>query len=108
MIAAPGEASVEIASCGRPAPGVVVSIAPAEGAVIDAAGAPAANGQAHAAVAMAPEDPSGARVGEICVQGESVTAGYWNDAAPAGVRCVPATSASSGKASSMSAGARRS
>ncbi|MGA3982307.1 thioester reductase domain-containing protein [Ralstonia nicotianae] len=84
VIAAPGEASVEIASCGRPAPGVVVSIAPAKGAVIDAAGAPAANGQAHAAVAMAPEDPSGARVGEICVQGESVTAGYWNDAASAG------------------------
>ncbi len=83
VIAAPGEPSVDIASCGKPAPGVVVSIAPAKGAADAAASVRAANGHAHAAAAMPPQDPSGVVVGEICVQGESVTAGYWNDAAPA-------------------------
>ncbi len=83
VIAAPGEPSVEIASCGKPASGMLVSIALAKGTAADAADVGAANGCAHAANGTPLQDPPGAVVGEICVQGESITAGYWNDAAPA-------------------------
>jgi thioester reductase-like protein len=81
-LASAAEQGIEIASCGRPVPGLRVFILPAREPgefTIRVSGAdpPDRVSNEHTVATH------NVRIGEICVQGDSVTAGYWDEPQPA-------------------------